>query len=92
MIESLLDEEETDLSYFRAKVDLARSLFDKQLAFNGTLLEVNNKIQQSSHLGRHATLCRDELPLNVNRNLRKVVYTKLEKYSAEIDDFCSRLT
>ena len=42
--------------------DLARSLFDKQLAFNGTLLKVNNKIQESSHLGRHATLCRDELP------------------------------
>ena len=69
-----------------------RSLFDKQLAFNGILLEVNNKIQQSSHLGRHTMLCRDELPLNVNRNLRKVVYTKLEKYSAEIDDVCSRLT
>ena len=47
---------------FRAKVDLAKSLFDKQRAFNGTLLEVNNKIQQSSHLHRHATLCRDELP------------------------------
>ena len=86
MIESLLDEEETDLSYFRAKVDLARSLFDKQLAFNGILFEV------SSHLGCHATLCHDELPLNVNRNLRKVVYTKLYKYSAEIDDVCSRLT
>ena len=86
MIESLRDEEETDLSYFRAKVDLVRSLFDKQLAFNGILLEV------SCHLGRHATLCHDELPLNVNRNLRKVVYTKLEKYSAEIDDVCSRLT
>ena len=66
-----------------------RSLFDKQLAFNGILLEVNNKIQQSSQLGRHAMLCRDELRLNVNRNLRKVVYTKLEKYSAEIDDVCS---
>ena len=36
-------------------------MFDKQLAFNGTLLEVNNKIQQSSHLGRHTTLCSDEL-------------------------------
>ena len=57
-----LDKEQTDRQYFRAKVDLARSLFDKQLAFNGTLLEVNNKIQQSSNLGRHATLCRDELP------------------------------
>ena len=41
-------------------VDLARSLLDEQLAFNGALLEVNNKIQQRSHLGRHATLCRDE--------------------------------
>ena len=60
MIESLLHNEETDRYYFRAKVDLARSLLDKQLAFNGTLLEVNNKIQQRSHLGRHATLCRDE--------------------------------
>ena len=57
-----LDKEETDRQYFRAKVDLAWSLFDKQLAFNGTLLEVNNKIQQSSNLGRHATLCRDGLP------------------------------
>ena len=61
MIESLLHKEGTDSNYFRAKVDLARSLSDKQLAFNGTLLEVNNKIQQRSHLGRHATLCRDEL-------------------------------
>ena len=61
MIESLLHKEGTDRYYFRAKVDLARSLSDKQLAFNGTLLEVNNKIQQRSHLGRHATLCRDEL-------------------------------
>ena len=58
-----LDKEETDRQYFRAKVHLARSLFDKQLAFNGTLLEVNNKIQQSSNLGHHATLCRDELPV-----------------------------
>ena len=61
MIESLLHKEETDRYYFRAKVDLAGSLLDKQLAFNGTLLEVNNKIQQRSHLGRHATLCRNEL-------------------------------
>ena len=29
--------------------------------------------------------------LNVNRNWHKVVYTKLEKYSAEIDNVCSRL-
>ena len=61
MIESLLHKEGTDHYYFRAKVDLAKGLLDKQLAFNGTLLEVNNKIQQRSHLGRHATLCRDEL-------------------------------
>ena len=63
MIESLLHKEGTDRYYFRAKVDLAKGLLDKQLAFNGTLLEVNNKIQQRSHLGRHdhATLCRDEL-------------------------------
>ena len=46
---------------FSAKVDLAKGLLDKQLAFNGTLLEVNNKIQQRSHLGRHAKLCRNEL-------------------------------
>ena len=58
MIESLLDKEETD----QAKVDWARSLLDKQRAFNGTLLEVNNQIQQSSHLGRHAMLCCNELP------------------------------
>ena len=57
-----LDKEQTDRQYFRAKVDLARSLFDKQLAFNGTLLEVNNKIQQSSHFGHHAKLCHNELP------------------------------
>ena len=57
-----------DRQYFRGKVDLARNLFDKQRDLNGTLLEVN-KIQliniiiyqQSSHLGRHATLCRDGL-------------------------------
>ena len=59
---------------------LSPSTNNKQLAFVGTLLEVVNKIQQSCYLGRHATLCRDEL----NRNLHKVVYTKLGKYSAEI--------
>ena len=91
MIESLLHKEGTDRYYFRAKVDLAKGLLVKQLAFNGTLLEVNNKIQQRSHLGRHATLCRDELTHDVNRNLHKVVYTKLEKYIAELDDVCSRL-
>ena len=90
MIEGLLHKEGTDRYYFRAKVDLAKGLLDKQLAFNGTLLEVNNKIQQRSHLGRHVTLCRDELT-NVNRNLHKVVYTKLKKYIAELDDVCSRL-
>ena len=61
MIESLLQKEETDRQYFLANVDLVRSLLDKQLAFNGSLLEVNNKIQQKSHLGHHATLCCDEL-------------------------------
>ena len=65
MIESLLHKEETDRQYFRGKVDLVRSLFDKQRDLNGTLLEVNNIqliitiYQQSSHLGGHATLCRD---------------------------------
>ena len=65
---------------------MVESLFDKQPAFNGTLLEVNSKIQQCSHLGRHGLL-RDEL----NRNLHKVVYRKLQKYSAKIDDVCSQL-
>ena len=59
MITSLLHKEETDRQYFRAKVDLARSLFKKS-DFNDTLLEVN-KMRQSSHLGRHATLCREGL-------------------------------
>ena len=88
MIESLLHKEETDCQYFPAKVDLARSLLDKQLAFNGTLLEVNNKIQQG--LIWVVTQCFVAISsLNVNRNLHKVVYTKLEKYSAEIDGVCS---
>ena len=30
--------------------------------------------------------------LNVNRNLHKVVYTKLNEYSAELDNVCSQLT
>ena len=47
MIESLLHKEETDRQYFRGKFDLARSLFNKQSDFNGTLLEVN-KIQRLS--------------------------------------------
>ena len=29
--------------------------------------------------------------LNVNRNLHKLVYKKIEKYSTEIDDVCPRL-
>ena len=90
MIESLLHQEETDRYYFRAKVDLAKGLLDKQLAFNDTLLEVNNKIQQRSHLGRTQRFV-ETSSLNVNRNLHKVVYTKLEKYIAELDDVCSRL-
>ena len=61
MIESLLHKEETDRLYFQAKVDLARNLLDKQLAFSGTLLEVNNKIQERSHLGRPTILCHDKL-------------------------------
>ena len=35
-------------------------------------------------------LCRDELT-EVNRKLHKIVYKKLEKYSAEMDDDFSRL-
>ena len=42
------------------------------------------------HLGRHTAFVAMS-SLNVNRNLHKVVYTKLEKYSAKIDDVCSRL-
>ena len=53
MIKSLLYKEETDRKYFCAKVDLARSLFDKRHDFNGTLLEVNN-IQESFYLGCQA--------------------------------------
>ena len=67
MIESLLHKEETDRQYFQGKVDLARSLFDKQHDLNSTVLEAN-KIQliiiiyqQSSHLGCHATLCHNGL-------------------------------
>ena len=54
-----------------------RSLFDKQRDLNGTLLEVN-KIQliiiiyqQSSHLGRHATLCRHGLKCQQKFALKK---------------------
>ena len=49
------------VNYFQGNIDLARSLLDKQLAFSSTLLEVNNKIQERSHLGRHTTLFHDEL-------------------------------
>ena len=90
MIESVLLKEGTDRYYFRAKVDLAKGLLDKQLAFKGTLLEVNNKIQQ--RFIWVVTQCFVATSsLNVNRNLHKVVYTKLEKYIAELDDVCSRL-
>ena len=90
MIESVLHKEGTDRYYFRAKVDLAKGLLDKQLAFKGTLLEVNNKIQQ--RFIWVVTQCFVATSsLNVNRNLHKVVYTKLEKYIAELDDVCSRL-
>ena len=77
MIESLLHKEETDRQYFRGKVDLVRSLFDKQRDLNGTLLEVNNIqliitiYQQSSHLGGHATLCRDGLKCHQKFALKK---------------------
>ena len=60
MIESLLHKKETDRKYFRAKVDLVRSMFDKQHDFNSTLLQVN-KIRQSFYLGRQATLYRSGL-------------------------------
>ena len=77
MIESLLHKEETDRQYFRGKVDLARSLFNKQRDLNGTLLEVI-KIQliiiiyqQSSHLGCHATLCRNGLKCQQKFALKK---------------------
>ena len=77
MIESLLHKEETDRQYFRGKVDLARSLFNKQRDLNGTLLEVI-KIQliiiiyqQSSHLGCHAGLCRNGLKCQQRFALKK---------------------
>ena len=70
-----LDKEETDRQYFRAKVDLARSLFDKQLAFNGTLLEVKIKIKYSKALIWVVTQRFVAMSsLNVNKNLHKVVY------------------
>ena len=76
MIKSLLHKEETDHKYFRAKVDLARSLFDKKHDFNGTLLEVNN-IQESFYLGCQAiTLYRNRLKCQ-----------QAQEISAKIDDF-----
>jgi len=48
VIESLLHNEETDDQYFRGKVDLARSLFDKQRDFNSAYLLEVNKIQHLS--------------------------------------------
>ena len=75
MIKSLLDKEETDRKYFRAKVDLVRSLFDKQQDFNGTLLDVNN-IEQSFYLGCQAMLYRN--PLNCQQ---------AQEISAKIHDF-----
>ena len=75
----------------RSLIFLGKSWFGKksvqQTACLQPYLEVDNKIQQSCYLGRHATLCHDEL----NRKLHKAVYTKLTKYSTEIDNVCSRL-
>jgi len=75
MIKSLLYKEETDRKYFRAKVDLARSLFDKQHDFSGTSLEVNN-IQESFYLGCQAMLYRNRLKCQ-----------QAQEISAKIDDF-----
>ena len=72
MIKSLLYKEETDRKYFHAKVDLARSLFDKRRHFNGTLLEVNN-IQESFYLGCQA------IGSNVNK-LKKIISTKIDDF------------
>ena len=76
MIKSLLYKEETDHKYFRAKVDLARSLFDKQRDFNGTLLEVNN-IQESFYLG-----CQAIMPY-----LNRLKCQQAQEISTKIDDF-----
>ena len=75
MIKSLLYKEETGRTYFHAKVDLTRSLFDKQCDFNGTLLEVNN-IQQSFYLGCQAMLY-----------LNRLKCQQAQEISAKIDDF-----
>ena len=76
MIKGLLYKEETDRKYFRAKVDLARSLFDKRHDLNGTLLEVNN-IQESFYLGCQAIM--------LYRN--RVKCQQAQEISAKIDDF-----
>ena len=77
MIKSLLYKEETDRKYFRAKVDLARSLFDKRHDFNDTLLEVNY-IQESFYLGCQAII----MPY---RNQLKC--QQAQEISTKIDDF-----
>ena len=64
MIESVLHKEETDRQYFRGKVDVARSLFDRQR----DLIII---YQQSSPSGRHATLCRDGLKCQQKFALKK---------------------
>ena len=56
------DKEEKRSSIFSGRSWFGERSVRQQLAFNSTLLEVNDKIQQSSNLGRHATLCHDELP------------------------------
>ena len=76
MIESLLYKEETDRKYFHAKVDLARSLFDKQRDFNGTLLEVNN-IQESFYLG-----CQAIMPYH-----NRLKCQQAQEISTKIDNF-----
>ena len=61
---------------------------DKQLAFNGTLLEIKKKNSK----GLIWVVSQGVVSmgsLNVNRNLHKFVYAKLEKYGAKIDDVCS---
>ena len=76
MIKSLLYKEETDHKYFRPKVDLVRSLFDKQRDFNGTSLEVNN-IQESFYLG-----CQAIMPY-----LNRLKCQQAQEISTKIDDF-----
>ena len=76
MIKSLLYKEETDRTYFHAKVDLARSLFNKRRDFNGTLLEVNN-IQESFYLGYQAIM-----PYH-----NRLKCQQAQEISTKIDDF-----